>query len=95
MLAKNVSGEELARELISILSITYNIAPGLLFAAMRDQTSVNTAALRIGKMVYFKMIDISCFSHTLDRAAWKTVLHSTPYRVYQRLDYLICTQSKD
>ena len=86
MLAKNVTGEELARELISILSIMYSIAPDLLFAAMRDQTSVNTAALRIGKMVYFKMIDIGCFSHTLDRVHGGTVLHSTPYRVYQRLD---------
>ena len=36
MLAKSVSGDELARKLISILSIIYSIAPDLLLAAMRD-----------------------------------------------------------
>ena len=58
--------KELARELISILSITYNISLDLLLAAMRDQTSVNTTALRTVKVVYPKMIDNGCFSHTLD-----------------------------
>ena len=77
MLAKSVSGEELAKELISILSIAYNIAPDLLLAAMRDKAFVNTAALRIVNMVYPKMIDTGCFFHTLDR------VHGG---VYQRLD---------
>ena len=34
--------KELARELISILSIMYSISLDLLLATMRDQTSVNT-----------------------------------------------------
>lgn len=67
MLAKSVSGEKLAREPIFILSIMYSIAPDLLLAAMRDRASVNTAALRTVKVVYPKIIDIGCFSHTLDR----------------------------
>ena len=66
ILAKSVSEEELARELISILSITYSITSDQLLAAMRDWASVNTAALRTIKVVYPKMIDIGCFSHTLD-----------------------------
>ena len=73
MFVKSVSGEELARKLISILSIMYSIAPDLLLAAMRDQTSLNTAALRTVKVVYPKMIDISCFSHTLDHVHGKQV----------------------
>ena len=79
--------KELARELISILSITYSISLDLLLAAMRDQTSVNTVALRTVKVVYPKMTDkIGCFSHTLDRVHRGTVLHSTPYRAYQCSD---------
>ena len=66
ILAKSANGEQLARELISILSITYSIAPDLLLAAMRDRAAVNTAALRTVKVVYPNIIDIGCFSHTLD-----------------------------
>ena len=86
ILAKRVGGEELARELISILSIMYSIPPDLLLVAMRDQASINTAALRTVKVAYPKMIDIGCFFHTPDRVHGETILHSTPYRVYQRLD---------
>lgn len=66
MLAHSVTGEELARELISVLSITYSIAPDLLLATMRDRAAVNSVALRTVKAIYPKVIDIACFSHTLD-----------------------------
>ena len=66
MLAKSVNGEEVSREVISILSITYSIAPDLLLAAVRDWASNNIAVLRTLKVVYPKMIDIGCFRHTLD-----------------------------
>ena len=82
----SVNGEELARDLISILSIMYNIALNLLLPVMRYLASLNTAALRTVKVVYPKMTDIDCFSHTLDRVHGGTGLHSTPYRVYQHLD---------
>lgn len=36
MLAKSLTGEELARELISVLSVTYSITSNSLLAAMRD-----------------------------------------------------------
>ena len=67
MLVKSVSGEELAGEQISILSVIYSIARDLLLATMRNQISINTAVLRTVKMVYPKVIDIGGFSHTLDR----------------------------
>ena len=74
MLAKSVSGDELARKLISILSI-YNVqhCPRSLLAAMRDWALVNTASLRTIKVVCPKMIDIGCFSHTLDHVHGKQV----------------------
>ena len=46
MLAKSLSGEELARELISVLSVTYSIRSTTLLAAMRDRASVNSVAIR-------------------------------------------------
>ena len=66
MLAKSLTGEELARELINVLSVTYGIRPNTLLAAMRDGASVNNVAIRTLKIVYPLLIDVRCFSHTLD-----------------------------
>ena len=66
MLAKNMKGEEVARELIHILATENAIAPSHLVAAMHDRASVNDAAMRIVKVIYPKLMDIGCFSHTLD-----------------------------
>ena len=66
MLAKSVSGEELARELISVLSVTYGIRSNMLLAAMRDGASVNSVAIRTLQVVYPLLIDVRCFSHTID-----------------------------
>ena len=67
MLAKSLSGEELARELISVLSVTYSITSNTLLAAMRDGASVNSVAIRTLKVVYPLLFDVRCFSHTIDR----------------------------
>ncbi len=45
MLAKSMSGEEVARELISTLSVQYSIPSNGLLAAMRDSASVNGVAV--------------------------------------------------
>ena len=66
MLAKSLSGEELARELISVLSVTYSIRSNTLLAAMRDGASVNSVAVRTLKVVYPLLFDVRCFSHTID-----------------------------
>ena len=66
VLAKSVTGEELARELISVLSVTYSITSNSLLAAMRDEASVNNVAIQTLKIVYPLVIDIRCFSHTND-----------------------------
>ena len=41
MLAKSMTGEKVARELISVLSMKYSVKLELLLAAMRDRASVN------------------------------------------------------
>ena len=73
---KSLNGEELARQIISVSSVTLGIESGRLLAAIRDGASVNTAALRTVAIVYpyvldicyisHTLLDICCISHTLD-----------------------------
>ena len=65
-LAKSMAGEELARQLISTLSATYGIQSNTILAAMRDGASVNNVALSVLKVIYPNIMDVRCFSHTLD-----------------------------
>lgn len=67
MLAKSMKGEEVARELINTLSVTYGISSSRLLATMRDRCSVNNA-LRTLKIVYPNLVDVGCFAHTFNLA---------------------------
>jgi hypothetical protein len=66
LLAKSLTGEEVARQLIVCLSTELGIGSNLLVAAMRDRASVNNVALRTLSIVFTQVFDIGCFSHTLD-----------------------------
>ena len=66
LLSKSVTGEELARELIHILSVNYAVGPNRLLAAMKDRASVNGVAMKTLQIVYPNVLDIGCFSHTID-----------------------------
>ena len=67
LLSKSMTGEEIARELIHVLSATYTIGHDQLIAAMRDRAAVNGVAMRTLTVVYPKLLDVGCFSHTIDR----------------------------
>jgi len=67
LLAKSLTGEEVAHELIQVLSVNYNIPSNYLIAAMRDRASINSIAMKTVKIVYPKIFDVGCFSHTIDR----------------------------
>ena len=67
MLVEGVTGEELARELISILSVKYSIPSQLLLAAMKDWAAVNEMAVRTLKIVYPNLLCVGCFFHIIDR----------------------------
>ncbi len=67
LLSKSLTGEEIAHELIQELSINYSISTDHLIAAMWDRASVNGVAMRTVKIVYPKIFDVGCFSHTIDR----------------------------
>ena len=62
-----MTGEEIARELIHVLTANYAIGPDQLIAAMRDRVAANGVAMRTLAVVYPKVMDIGCFSHTIDR----------------------------
>ena len=66
LLAKSLMGEEIARELIHILSTDYSIGSSNLLAAMRDRASSNGVAMRTIALLYPKLLDVGCFSHTID-----------------------------
>ena len=64
MLSKSLAGEEIARELINVLSITYSIRPINLLAAMRHRAATNNVAMHTLKIVSVSLG--CCFSHTID-----------------------------
>ena len=66
ILSKSLAGEEIARELINVLSVTYGIRSNKLLAAMRDRASTNNVVMHTLKIVYPLVVDIGCFSHTID-----------------------------
>ena len=63
LVAKSMTGEELAQQLLSCLSTNLGINSALLLAAMRDRASVNDVAIRTVKILYPNLVDIGCFSH--------------------------------
>lgn len=66
LIAKSLKGDELAREIITVLAQQYNVQNSSLCAAMRDGASVNGAAIRTVKVVFPKVVDVRCFSHAID-----------------------------
>lgn len=69
--AKSITGKECARQLVTAVSTELSISPELLVAAMRDRARVNDVAMRTISVIYSNMMDVKCFSHTLDRVGEK------------------------
>ena len=65
LLAKSVSGEEVAQQIVSVISQEFGSPSSFVIAASRDRASVNVVAMRTMKVVYSSILDIGCFSHTL------------------------------
>ncbi len=59
ILTKSMTGEEVAREHLSVLSTEYSVACSNLLAAMHDRASVNTIAVRTLKVLSPNLLDIS------------------------------------
>ena len=65
LLSKSVTGEELARQLLTALSTELSIASSLVVAAMHYRAAVNMAANRTVTIVYNHLLSVGCWSHTL------------------------------
>ena len=65
-LTKSMTGEEIARELINVLSVEYGISSDKVLASMRDRASANGVAMRTIQIVYSKVLDVGCYSHTIN-----------------------------
>ena len=66
VLATSLKAEVLAQCLIKALAVDYAIQPGALFAAMKDGASVNQAAQQQVRFFFPQLLDVTCFSHTID-----------------------------
>ena len=66
LLSKSLSGEEIACEIISVLSTSYSINSDRLLECMRDGAASNGVAMSTLSILYPNLVDIECFSHTLD-----------------------------
>ena len=51
---------------ISIMSTELGIPGAKLLATMRDRGSTNNVAMHTLKIVYPHLLDIGCYSHTID-----------------------------
>ena len=71
-----MSGEEMASELINVISAQYGTTSNKLVAVMHDRAACNGVALRTIKIVYSSIVDIGCFSYMLDLVGGKSV---TPF----------------
>ena len=68
-----MSGEEIASELINVISAQYGTTSNKLVAVMHDGAAYNGVALQTIKIVYSSIVDIGCFSCTLDLVGSKFV----------------------
>ena len=71
MLAKSLTGDEIARELINTLSVDYGVKSESVVAIMHDCASANKVAMRTLQVLYPAVLGIGCFSHTLNRVGEK------------------------
>ena len=76
LLAKSMSGEKLARQLIVCLSTELAISSDNLLTCMRDRASVNSVAVRMLKIVFPNSLT-SVVSVTQLTTCWRTLQYSS------------------
>ena len=65
MLFKSLIGEEIAKEPISMLSVSYSICPNDFLGAIRDRAAINNVAMQMTAL-HPDLVDIRCFTQTID-----------------------------
>ena len=85
-LTKRLSSEEIAREILPTVSTEYGVTSELLLAAMHDRASNNNMAMCTISILYPSVLDIGCYSHTIDHVGEK---FSTPTLYELSLSWVI------
>ena len=73
VLIKTMTAEEIAQQIIVLLSTEFGISSNLIVAAMHDRSSVNDVAMRTIKVVNNELLDVGSFSHTLNHMGERTI----------------------
>lgn len=60
--------EEVAPQLIPFLQMERQVSSNALVTTMRDRAAVNSLALTIVHVVFPGLLDVGCFSYTIDNA---------------------------
>ena len=66
LFTKAMTGEEIAREIVHTVSTEYGISGDRLLATIRDRASTNGLAMPTIKVLFPNILDVGCYSHTLD-----------------------------
>ena len=95
LLAKSIIEDEVPKQLVTALSTELSISPDMVLAAMRDRASVNDVAMTTLSTLLSPMMDLPCFSHTLNyvngaQPSWTSLLKCSFF--YHR-DTIKCSQS--
>ena len=61
-----MTGEEIARGIVHSVSTEYSVTWNHLVATMRDGASANGVVMRTIRILFPNILDIGCYSHTLD-----------------------------
>ncbi len=85
LLAKSTTGEEVAQQIIVVLSTELGINPQFIVAAMRD---------RAIKIVYNQLLDVGCFFHMHSRSCRGANEYANTSWILQSLDWFVLTKPK-
>ena len=66
VLAKPLKGNELAQRLMTCIAVNHNFGPNMVLAGMRDGAAVNGTAIKQLLFFYPNIMDVICFSHTIN-----------------------------
>ena len=66
VLAKPLKGNELAQRLMTCIAVNHSFGLNMAFAGMRDGAAVNGAAIKQLLFFYPNIMDVICFSHTIN-----------------------------
>lgn len=91
--SKSFNANELAQVLNQCLAVEFGIRGNSLLAAMKDGASVNQAALKRIAFIFPDMLNVACFSHTLDNIGNHFVIPTLP-EFWQSMDTPLSTQSQ-